>query len=244
MQERSSSSSSSSSRWCCGAASAAREEDHESDMAAAQSQKWSYFSNKPHLKETLHKASSDSDKRRLTADMQKLVWAQQRQEPAAPPPPPPGTTDAASDPDQNDEMVKAVDTIQAKEEEIEKRKAEVHQRVQAKLSKVELEARSLDNLRRELENLEDPTRKEVGEIRKKIEAVDRELKPLKQQFDKKEFKDASKALDDKVKLKASLVSKLMEVVTESEAVRMKKLNELSKSFDDMDTAALVASGGA
>lgn len=37
----------------------------------------------------------------------------------------------------------------------------------------------------ELEGLEDPTKQEVAEIRKKIEVVDRELRPLKQICEKK-----------------------------------------------------------
>ena len=37
----------------------------------------------------------------------------------------------------------------------------------------------------ELEGLEDPTKQEVADIRKKIEVVDRELRPMKQLCEKK-----------------------------------------------------------
>ncbi len=37
----------------------------------------------------------------------------------------------------------------------------------------------------ELDSLEDPTKKEVADVRKKIELIDRELRPLKATWDKK-----------------------------------------------------------
>eukprot|EP01018_Ginkgo_biloba_P016878 Gb_29824 [translate_table: standard] len=65
----------------------------------------------------------------------------------------------------------------------------------------------------ELEGLGDPTKKEVAEIRKKIEVVDRELKPLKQTCDRKEreYKEAVEAFNEKSRLKTELITSLMEL---------------------------------
>ncbi|XP_038989264.1 uncharacterized protein LOC103719839 isoform X2 [Phoenix dactylifera] len=81
----------------------------------------------------------------------------------------------------------------------------------------------------------DPTRKEVAAIRKKIDAVNRELKPLGQSClrKEKEYKEALEAFNEKNKEKAQLINKLMELVSESERLRMKKLEELSKTIDSL-----------
>nr|XP_023884480.1 uncharacterized protein LOC111996715 [Quercus suber] len=78
-------------------------------------------------------------------------------------------------------------------------------------------------------------RKEVGIIRKRIDAVNKELRPLGQSCQKKEreYKEALEAVNEKNKEKAQLVTKLMELVGESERMRMRKLEELSKNVDTM-----------
>ncbi|KAI3899020.1 hypothetical protein MKW92_017742 [Papaver armeniacum] len=129
----------------------------------------------------------------------------------------------------------ALNTFRLKEEEIEKKKMEVSQKVQAQLGRVEEETKRLAEIREELESLTDPTMKEVATVRKKIDIVNKELKPLGQTCQKKEkeYKDALEAFNEKNKVKAQLIGRLMELVSESEKLRMKKLEDLSKHIDSM-----------
>ncbi|KAF5178078.1 transcriptional activator, partial [Thalictrum thalictroides] len=90
----------------------------------------------------------------------------------------------------------------------------------------------------ELEALTDPMRKEVAAVRKKIDSVNKELKPLGMSVQKKEkeYKEALDIFNEKNKEKSQLLSKLMEVnslVGESEKLRMKRLEELSKHIDSL-----------
>ncbi|EOY08146.1 Family of Uncharacterized protein function isoform 2, partial [Theobroma cacao] len=71
----------------------------------------------------------------------------------------------------------ALSTFRAKEEEIERKKMEVREKVQLQLGRVEEETKRLAFIR-ELEALADPMRKDVALVRKKIDAVNKELKPL------------------------------------------------------------------
>ncbi|WZY89876.1 hypothetical protein YC2023_046611 [Brassica napus] len=123
--------------------------------------------------------------------------------------------------------------FKAKEDEIERRKMEVRDRVQTKLGLAEEATRRLAVIREELESLTDPMRKEISAIRKRVDAINRELKPLGQSCQKKEkeFKEALEAYNEKNKEKAMFVSKLVELVTESEKLRMTKLEKLSKIID-------------
>ncbi|CAI9097801.1 OLC1v1034299C2 [Oldenlandia corymbosa var. corymbosa] len=135
---------------------------------------------------------------------------------------------------EDEEMsMSALSTFRAKEEEIEKKKLEVKERVQAQLGRIEEETRRLANIREELEALADPMKKEVSLVRKKIDAVNKELKPLGQTCQKKEreYKEALEAFNEKNKEKVQLITRLMELVSESEKLRMKKLEELSKSIE-------------
>jgi len=127
----------------------------------------------------------------------------------------------------------ALSTFKAKEEEIEKKKLEVRERVQAQLGRIEEETRRLATIREELEALTDPMKKEVSVVRKKIDSVNKELKPLGQTCQKKEkeYKEALDAFNEKNKEKVQLITRLMELVSESEKMRMKKLDELSKSVE-------------
>ncbi|KAK6778733.1 hypothetical protein AABB24_037545 [Solanum stoloniferum] len=127
----------------------------------------------------------------------------------------------------------ALSTFKAKEEEIEKRKMEVRERVQAQLGRVEEETRRLAIIREELETLADPMKKDVQTVRKRIDVVNKELKPLGQTCQKKEkeYKEALEAFNEKHKEKVQLISRLMELVGESEKMRLKKLEELSKSIE-------------
>ncbi|XP_038903091.1 GRB10-interacting GYF protein 2-like [Benincasa hispida] len=127
----------------------------------------------------------------------------------------------------------ALSTFRAKEEEIERKKMEVREKVQAQLGRVEEETKRLACIREELEALADPMRKEVAQVRKKIDAVNKELKPLGHTCQKKEkeYKEALEAFNDKNKEKVQLITKLMELVSESERLRLKKLEELSKNID-------------
>ncbi|KAL5976405.1 hypothetical protein ACLOJK_020736 [Asimina triloba] len=61
--------------------------------------------------------------------------------------------------------------------------------------------------------LSDPLRKDVAAVRKKIDTVNRELKPLGHtcQRKEKEYREALEAFNEKNKEKAQLITKLMEV---------------------------------
>ncbi|KAE8680576.1 growth-regulating factor 4-like [Hibiscus syriacus] len=137
---------------------------------------------------------------------------------------------------EDDEVSKsALSTFRAKEEEIERKKMEVREKVQLQLGRVEEETKRLAMIREELEALADPMRKEVALVRKKIDAVNKELKPLGHTCQKKEreYKEALEAFNDKNKEKVQLITKLMELVSESERLRMNKLEELSKNIDSI-----------
>ncbi|KAI3679403.1 hypothetical protein L2E82_51312 [Cichorium intybus] len=126
--------------------------------------------------------------------------------------------------------------FRVKEEEIKKKKMEVREKVHARLGRVEEETKKLAEIREELEGLEDPKRKEVTNVRKKIDLVNKELKPLGLSCHKKEkeYSEALEAFNEKNKEKAQLVARLMELVTESERVRMKKLEELSNNIEALN----------
>lgn len=49
----------------------------------------------------------------------------------------------------------------------------------------------------------------------------------------REYREVLEAFNTKTKEKAQLITKLMELVTESEKLRMKKLEELSKNLDSL-----------
>uniref|UniRef100_A0A5B7B103 RAB6-interacting golgin n=1 Tax=Davidia involucrata TaxID=16924 RepID=A0A5B7B103_DAVIN len=129
----------------------------------------------------------------------------------------------------------ALSAFRAKEEEIERKKMEVRDKVQAHLGRVEEETKRLAEIREDIEALIDPMRKEVAIVRKKVDVVNRDLKQLGLNCQKKEkeYKDAIEAFNDKNKEKAQLITKLMELVSESERLRMKKLEELSKNIDSL-----------
>ncbi|CAM8919769.1 unnamed protein product [Rhodiola kirilowii] len=78
-------------------------------------------------------------------------------------------------------------------------------------------------------------RKDVTIVRKRIDLVNKDLKPLGQSCVKKEreYKEALEAYNVKNTEKAQLVAKLKELVGESEKLRMKKLEELSKHMDSL-----------
>ncbi|GER53727.1 hypothetical protein STAS_31271 [Striga asiatica] len=135
---------------------------------------------------------------------------------------------------EDEEMSKsALSTFRAKEEEIEKKKMEVKEKVQAQLGRIEEETKRLATIREELEALADPMKKEVSAVRKKIDAVNKDLKPLGQTCQKKEreYKEALEAFNEKNKEKVQLITRLMELVSESERLRLKKLEELSKNIE-------------
>ncbi|KAF7820254.1 syncoilin-like isoform X1 [Senna tora] len=154
----------------------------------------------------------------------------------------------------------AISTFKAKEEEIERKKMQVRQKVELQLGRAEEETRRLAHIweefcvrkkmrewvestfemvgltsEMELEVLEDPLKKEVAMVRKKIDMTNRDLKPLGQSCQKKEkeYKEALEAFNEKNKEKSHLVATLMELLTESERIRMKKLEELSKIIESM-----------
>ncbi|CAL5209120.1 unnamed protein product [Lathyrus oleraceus] len=129
----------------------------------------------------------------------------------------------------------AISTFQAKEEEIERRKMEVKERVELQLGRAEEETRRLAYIWEELEVLEDPMKKEVAMIRKKIDLANKDLKQLGQNYQKKEkeYKETLEAFNEKNKEKANLVATLTELLTESEKMRLKKLEELCKTIESV-----------
>ncbi|KAL1295085.1 hypothetical protein HN51_055935 [Arachis hypogaea] len=128
-----------------------------------------------------------------------------------------------------------ISTFQSKEEEIERKKTEVREKVELQLGRAEEETRRLAHIWEELEVLDDPLRKEVAIVRKKIDLAIRDLKPLGQNYQKKEkeYKEALEAFNEKNKEKSHLVTTLVELLTESERQRMKKLEELCKTIDSL-----------
>nr|GMD12603.1 RAB6-interacting golgin like [Ipomoea batatas] len=141
----------------------------------------------------------------------------------------------ADDREAEDMTKSALSAFRAKEEEIERRRREVTDRVQAQLGRVEEETKRLAEIREELEGFVDPVGKEVAVVRKRIDLISRDLKPLGQTCQKKEreYREVLEAFNTKTKEKAQLITKLMELVTESEKLRMKKLEELSKNLDSL-----------
>ncbi|KAL0436326.1 UNVERIFIED_CONTAM: tRNA dimethylallyltransferase 2 [Sesamum radiatum] len=107
----------------------------------------------------------------------------------------------------------ALTTFRAMEEEIERRKIEVRGKVLAQLGRMEEETKRLAEIRGEIEGLSDPMRKEVAVIRKRIDLINRDLKPLGQSCRKKEkeYKEAIEAFNEKNKEKGQLIGKLLEV---------------------------------
>jgi len=129
----------------------------------------------------------------------------------------------------------ALSVFKAKEEQIERKKMEVREKVFAQLGRVEEESKRLAFIRQELEGMADPTRKEVESIQRRIDTVNRQLKPLSKNCVKKEkeYKEILEAYNEKSKEKALLVNRLIELVSESERMRMKKLEELNKTVDSL-----------
>ncbi|XP_022142637.1 uncharacterized protein LOC111012700 [Momordica charantia] len=136
--------------------------------------------------------------------------------------------------DQDEELSRSAFALfRAKEEEIERKKMEMRDKVEARLGRAEEATKRLAEIREELEAMADPMRKEVSFIRKKIDLVNKELKPLGLTCQKKEreYKEVLELFNEKNREKSQLVAKLMELVNESEKLRMKKLEELSKNID-------------
>ncbi|XP_051116370.1 uncharacterized protein LOC127241390 [Andrographis paniculata] len=121
-------------------------------------------------------------------------------------------------------------SFQAREDEIERRKIAMREKVQSQLTRAEEETRRLAQVWEELEVLSDPMRKEVATVRKRIDLANRDLKSLGQicQKKEKEYKEAMEALQEKNNEKSQLTNTLVELVGQSEKLRMKKLEELSK----------------
>ncbi|XP_054814163.1 uncharacterized protein LOC129314679 [Prosopis cineraria] len=113
---------------------------------------------------------------------------------------------------------------------------EVREKVERQLGRAEEETKRLAHIWEELEVLEDPLRKEVAMVRKKIDIANKDLKPLGQSCQKKEkeYREALEAFNEKNKEKAHLITSLMELLTESERIRMKKLEELSRTMESMN----------
>ncbi|XP_059434331.1 uncharacterized protein LOC132167388 [Corylus avellana] len=130
----------------------------------------------------------------------------------------------------------AISALEAREEEIERKKMEVKEKVELQLGRAEEETRRLAQIWEELEVLGDPMRKEVAAIRKKIDLTNRDLKPMGQSCQKKEkeYKEALEAFNEKNKEKTQLIATLMELLTQSERHRMKKLEELSKNVESIE----------
>ncbi|XP_074300924.1 uncharacterized protein LOC141632262 [Silene latifolia] len=140
----------------------------------------------------------------------------------------------------NDEMSRSVlSSFGAKEEEIEKKEMAVRDHLEAQLGRIEEESKHLAEIQfvidQELEALQDPMRKEVALLRKRIDTVNKELKPLGITCQKKEreYKELLDAFNEKSKEKALLVAKLIETVGESEKLRTKKLEELRKHIESL-----------
>ncbi|PQQ16689.1 uncharacterized protein Pyn_38492 [Prunus yedoensis var. nudiflora] len=126
----------------------------------------------------------------------------------------------------------AISAWEAREEEIERKKMEVKEKVELQLGRAEEETRRLAQIWEELEVMGDPMRKELANVRKKIDMVNRELKPLGLSYQKKEkeYKEALESFNEKNKEKAQLDHTDGDA-DESERLRMQKLEELSKNIE-------------
>ena len=80
--------------------------------------------------------------------------------------------------EQSSSRSSALSLFKEKEEEIERKKVEVRDKVFSMLGRVEEETKRLAFIRQELELMADPTRREVDAIRKRIDKVNKHLKPL------------------------------------------------------------------
>ncbi|KAK9903137.1 hypothetical protein M0R45_001197 [Rubus argutus] len=100
----------------------------------------------------------------------------------------------------------AISTFQVRVEEIERKKMEVKEKVERQLGRTEEETRHLAQISEELEAMADPMRKELANVRKKIDMANQELKPLGLSCQRK-------------------------LLTESERLRMQKLEELRKNIE-------------
>ncbi|GFP93059.1 hypothetical protein PHJA_001450200 [Phtheirospermum japonicum] len=129
----------------------------------------------------------------------------------------------------------ALASYQAREEEIERRKLEVRARVESQLSRAEEEAKHLTQVWEELEVFTDPMRKDVTTVRRRLDTANRDLKSLAQICQKKEreYKEALETFQEKSKEKAQLTTALVEMVNQSENLRMKKLEELCKILNSI-----------
>ncbi|CAH1446425.1 unnamed protein product [Lactuca virosa] len=144
-----------------------------------------------------------------------------------------GVSASGDENDDEDISKSAFASFQAREEEIEKMKMQVKEKVEMKLGQAEEQTRRLAQVWEELEVLTDPMRKEVASVRKKIDVANREVRSLGQSCQKKEkeYKEALDTFHQKNNEKNQLTATLVELVKESENVRMKKLEELSKNID-------------
>ncbi|CAI5978135.1 unnamed protein product [Closterium sp. NIES-65] len=136
-----------------------------------------------------------------------------------------------------DQQLHATETsLRTKEEELRRMQEAVQKRVAQQVTRVEQEAKKLEQLRKELDTIEDPTKKEVADLRKRIELVDRELRPMRALVERKEkeLKDATTAYNNKNAQKSELVGKLFEIVTESERQRLAKLEEITSLLTQME----------
>lgn len=80
---------------------------------------------------------------------------------------------------EEDEMARmAICSMEAREEEIQRKKMEVKEKVELQLGRAEEESRRLAHIWEELEVLGDPLRKEVAMVRKKVDMANRDLKTL------------------------------------------------------------------
>ncbi|KVH90649.1 Golgin, RAB6-interacting [Cynara cardunculus var. scolymus] len=84
---------------------------------------------------------------------------------------------------------------------------------------------------------EEEIKKKKMEVREKVHAqldrVGEETKKLAEIRQEKEYREALEAFNEKNKEKSQLLARLMELVTESERVRMKKLEELNNNIESL-----------
>ncbi|XP_051143484.1 uncharacterized protein LOC127259911 [Andrographis paniculata] len=134
------------------------------------------------------------------------------------------------DHDHDDVSKAAIASYQTRENAIEHRKLQIREKVESQFARAEEEAKRLKQVWEELEVFTDPMRKEVSVVRKKLDTANNDIKSLTLicQKKEKEYKEAMEAFQDKCKEKAQLTTALIQLVDESEKLRMKKLEELTK----------------
>nr|GMD71314.1 ankyrin repeat domain-containing protein 30A-like [Ipomoea batatas] len=97
----------------------------------------------------------------------------------------------------------------------------------------EMTRTALSTFRAKEEEIERRRKEVTDRVQAQLGRMEEESKRLAEIREEKEYKETLDAFNGKSKEKAQLITKLMELVSESERMRMKKLEELSKNVESL-----------